>query len=382
MADDKETSLLDDVRAAQAELEGGNDGNATGTAGENGGADRSGHEVAQPAASSEAVGRVRSEDGRARDESGRFAKAEEGKPRETLTLKEKPGAEQQPDGGQKPSQPVTDASAQGGVNKSDQPGGDKPAPILAPTEWKGLAKTRWEKLPREVQAEIVERHQAAEQRVAAYAPIEQAIAPYREAWMRDAGSVEAAIGQLGQFYRLYLDKPYELIHHIARTRGIDLGAPQGQQPPQGGAPPQAPDIASLVSQVVQQHIAPIQQRFAQDENQQLNDTISAFASDPKHPFFQDVKVHMGQLLQAGAAKDLNEAYDQATWANPMIRAHLLAAQSEEAKKQQAAEVEKARKAQSASLRGSPLPGGGNAAANGSASVLDDVRAAAAEIAGA
>ena len=200
--------------------------------------------------------------------------------------------------------------------------------------------------------------------------------------MREAGSVEAAIGQLGQFYRLYVDNPVGLIQHIARTRGIDLTAPVSQPQPQATGTPQAPDIGKLIEQAVQQHVAPIQQRFAQTENQALEQTISAFAADPKHPFFQDVKTHMGQLLAAGAAKDLAEAYEQATWANPAIRAHLMAAQSEEATKAKAAEVDRAKKAASASLRGSPLPGGGNAAANGSTSVLDDVRAAAAEIAGA
>ena len=311
---------------------------------------------------------------RARDEAGRFAKTD--KSRETLTLKEKPAVET--------GIPVSkDAAPQTVQENGTQPAGDKPAPIPAPVEWKGSAKVKWDRLPREVQAEIAERHQATEQARAAFAPVEQAIAPYKEAWMRDAGSVEAAIGQLGQFYKLYLDNPVGLIQHIARTRGIDLGAPPGQQQPQGGAPQPAPNIDSLVAAAVQQHLAPLQERFAQTENQQLQDTISAFAADPKHPFFQDVKVHMGQLLAAGTAKNLDEAYEQATWANSTIRAHLLTQQQEQSKAKQAAEVARARAAQAASPRGSPLPGGGNAAAaNGSASVLDDVRAAAAEIAGA
>lgn len=358
-------NLLDDVRAAAAQLERGDDVRADVS---------DTRDVARDDAPAEKSGdqdRERTAAERARDEQGRFAKAEEGKPRETLKLKETP-AEHRVE--VKPDAPAPITGSQ------PDPVSDRPAPIAAPVEWKGSAKVKWDRLPREVQAEIVERHTAAEQRAAQYAPLEQAITPYREAWVRDAGSVEAAIGQLGQFYRLYLDNPAGLIQHIAATRGINLGSPQGQPAPQGGAPQPAPDIASIVKQVVEQQIAPIQQRFAQDENQQLNDTISAFAADPKHPFFQDVKVHMGQLLSAGTAKNLGEAYEQATWANPAIRAHLLAAQSEEAGKARAAEVEKAKKANAASLRGSPLPGGGNAAAaNGSASVLDDTRAAAAEV---
>lgn len=372
-------NLLDDVRAAAAQIEqGGGDANNA-----DGRADNLGSQPGALSPDARSEDQVREQPSRDRDEAGRFKAKEEGKPRETLTLKEKVPADTT---GTKENagQPATDAAARPANDITAT--ADKPAPILAPTEWRGAAKVKWDRLPREVQAEIVERHTAAERRAAQYAPLEQAIAPYRDAWMRDAGSVEQAIGQLGQFYHLYLTNPVGLIQHIARSRGIDLGAPQGQQPTQGGTPitQLPPEVASLVNRTaeLQQRIASFEQRAAQSENQQLNDVISAFGADPKHPFFQDVKVHMGQLLANGAAKDLNEAYDQATWANPTIRAHLLAAQGEEAKKQQAAEVAKANAARAASLRGSPLPGGGNAAANGSASVLDDVRAAAAEIAGA
>lgn len=359
-------NLLDDVKAAAAEIAGGGSDADTGVPG-----GRESPAQSEGTSAPDQDGQ-RSAAARARDEGGRFAKAED-KPRETLTLKEPKT------GGDVP--PVSEPQGETKTGLEQNPVSDKPAPIAAPVEWKGAAKTKWDRLPREVQAEIAERHQATEQARAAFAPVEQAIAPYREAWMRDAGSVEAAIGQLGQFYRLYLDNPVGLIQHIAATRGINLGAPQGQQPPQGGAPQPAPDIASLIERAVQQHVAPIQERHAQAENQQLQDVISAFAADPKHPYFQDVKVHMGQLMAAGAAKNLDEAYDQAIWASSTIRPQLLSAQAEEANKARAAEVEKARKASSANLRGSPLPNGGSGPGSGNGSVHDDVRAAAAELAG-
>ena len=92
---------------------------------------------------------------------------------------------------------------------------------------------------------------------------------------------------------------------------------------------------------------------------------------------------MGHLLKAGAAKDMQEAYDQATWANPVIRQQLLEQQSEATKATQAAAVAKARQASAVSVRGSPLPGvNGTGGAGAGASVLDDVRAAAQELAGA
>jgi hypothetical protein len=345
-----ETSLMDDVRAAMTEV-------SEAPAGE--------RPVETP---QEAPQAERPETpGRARDEHGRFAKAEtpaeagEPKERPTLTLKEKPAEGEQP---QTPAAPET----------------GKPEPIAAPVEWRGAAKVKWDRLPREVQAEIVERHTAMEQQRQAFAPIEQAIAPHKELWTRDAGSVEAAIGQLAQFYKLYLDNPQGLIQHIARTRGIDLGAPQGQQPQ--GAPPQAPDITSLIAQHVQQAIAPIQQRFQQTETQQTEQTLAAFAADPRYPYFQDVRTDMGRLLQAGVAKDLPDAYEKAVRLNPAIQSALEAQRTEDAKRKQAAEVEKAQKAAAASLRGSPLPGVTSGATSQGATVHDDVRAALAELSGA
>jgi hypothetical protein len=112
----------------------------------------------------------------------------------------------------------------------------------------------------------------------------------------------------------------------------------------------------LVAQLVEQRLQPFQAQAEQQQNQQLESTISQFAADPKRPFFNDVRFHMGQLIQAGAAKSLEEAYEQATWANPAIRAHLLETQREATEKANAAQVQKAKLATRASVNGSPLEG--------------------------
>ncbi len=357
---EKELSLLDEVRAAAEGIDEAPEVVETGKPPEG--------ETAQEKAD------------RARDEQGRF-RAED-KPRETLKLKdpkEKQPAALAPSGpettGTKPAEEVAAPDGQAAPKAGDEP-------IAPPAEWKGAGKVQWNKLPKAIQSELRETCEGLAQAREQMAPLEQAIAPHRDTLVRDAGSVESGINQLMQFYNLFLTNPQGLIHHIARTRGIDLGAPQGQPPAQGGTP-QTPDINSTIAQAVQQAIAPIQERFQQTETQQISQTIEAFRADPAHPYFNDVSVHMGHLIKAGAAKDMQDAYDQAIWANPAIRTQLLAAQTEEAKTNQAAAADKARKAAAASLRGSPLPNGSsNGATSQGSSVLDDVRAAAAEIAGA
>lgn len=302
---------------------------------------------------------------RARDEKGRFAK-EEAKPRETLKLKEKQPTAPAPSGPE-----VTGTKPAEGVAAPDGQAAPKPAdePILPPAEWKGAGKVQWNKLPKAVQQEMRETYESVNAARAEFEPLSRAIAPHRDLLIRDAGSVEAGIQELMAHYHLFLTNPRGLIDHIARTRGIDLGAPQGQ-PPQG-TPTQAPDISNLIAQTVQRAIAPIQERFQQTETQQTEQTISAFQADPAHPYFNDVRVHMGQLLGAGAAKDLQDAYDQATWANPVIRQQLLQAQAEETAKTQAAEAAAARKAAAASLTGAPIAGAG--APEGRASKTESAR---------
>lgn len=313
--------------------------------------------------------------GRARDESGRFAKGDSEKPRETLVLKEKPT-----DATTAPAAPSTSASA-AAPPTAEQP---KPEPIAPPAEWKGAGKIKWDRLPREVQGELRAMHDALASERAEVAPLREMIEANRQTLVREAGSVQEGFRQLLAFHQLSLEKPLDLIHHIARARGIDLRAALGGQPgPQPGTQQQPADIQSQVAHLVQQALQPYQQQVQQRENQQLTQTIEAFRADPQHPYFEDVRAHMGHLLQTGVAKDLQDAYDQATWANPTIRQQLMAAQAEEAKKVQAAEAEKARRAASASLRGSPISGAVAAGAgNSTSTVHDDVRAAMAELSGA
>lgn len=88
----------------------------------------------------------------------------------------------------------------------------------------------------------------------------------------------------------------------------------------------------------------------------LSSTIQAFASDPKHQHFETVMPQMTALLNAGAAKDLDDAYNQAIWAHPELRETLLPEQvnalAAKQKQANAAKVQNAKKAGS-SIAGSP-----------------------------
>lgn len=107
------------------------------------------------------------------------------------------------------------------------------------------------------------------------------------------------------------------------------------------------------------------QQQQQASEQDLNQRIQSFATETdekghlKHPDFEKLKPAMGGLLQSGYAQTLEDAYEQARWADPEVREKLLAEQqrqaSQESEKQR---KEKAAKAKQASTPASTGTTGG------------------------
>jgi hypothetical protein len=292
-------------------------------------------------------------DQRARDEAGRFAK----QPKQpTLRLKEKPQevapqatTPQQVKPETASSAPVTPAAPE-----NDKEGKALPR-IPPPPGWDGVANLHWDRIPRPVRETIAKQYETIETARQELLPIKELIDTNREFLVNQAGSVQEAQRQMMQFARMSVDNPVALAEHILRSKGLDPRAVFSGQP-QAAAQNQPPNVQAIVAQLVQEQLQPILAERDQQQTQQLQTTIDQFAQRPDRPFFNDVRVHMGQLIQVGSAKTLDEAYEQATWANPTIRAHLMDAEREAAGKAQAEQVQKAKAAQRASVTGSPIEG--------------------------
>lgn len=108
---------------------------------------------------------------------------------------------------------------------------------------------------------------------------------------------------------------------------------------------------------VQRQIANMQQEmqsyktFIQNQQQmQANNEFNAFinakddAGNPKHPYFEDVRTDMQEILRQGGAKNFEEAYTKAIWANEAVRQKLI---EESVKKQLNSKVEAAKVAKDA-----------------------------------
>ena len=152
--------------------------------------------------------------------------------------------------------------------------------------------------------------------------------------------------------------------NLARQYGFNL---QSLVPSsQSGSPSAAQDIPEpLRNQFgqIQQTAQEAIQRVQSFEQQQISRELTAFASDPKHPHYEVVRVKMGQLMGAGIASGLEDAYQQAVAIDPAISAQIRAEDERKKAAEQAAEkAEKLKRASSAAVSPSARPPTGQAGA--------------------
>lgn len=270
----------------------------------------------------------------ARDEKGRFAKKED-------EAKEAP--------------PVEPAEA------TEPPAEVKPDPITLSPEFQRLGLRKEEaaafaSASEEVKAAFMRRseemHRGIEQfreKAQFGEQIERAIAPYSDTMRAIGIAPDAAVQTLfAADYALRTGSPEQkaaMLTKIARDYQVDLNLAQNfhQNPVDA-------QVHTLQSQL-QQMQSWIQQQSQAREGQErdsLNSDIQRFASDPKNEHFEEVRGDMAGLLQAGLAPTLEKAYEMAIYANPIVRAKVLAKQQADAEAQRRAEaVQKATAAKAA-----------------------------------
>lgn len=236
--------------------------------------------------------------------------------------------------------------------------GDIPAEPLykAPSTWKKDMQEKFNTLPPDVQAEInrresdihrgLEQYKSMAERGNSY---ERAITPFKDTIQKIGMTPEQAISGLMQTdHTLRHGSPAQkvaMLQTIIQTYGIN---PEwfDQQNTQHANP----EIGHLQNRLQQfESLQAQQQQVLQNQEvAKLNSDIAAFASKNEH--FEAVKYRMADLLQGGAAKTLQEAYDTAIWADPTTRATLLAKQQADARAKAAQKAAEAKKLSSANVR--------------------------------
>lgn len=296
------------------------------------------------------------ESGAVRDEHGRFA------PKDAKTAEVDPVDPAPTDhAAADPNAPAIDPAIQAETRSA----------AIPPATWSASAKAIYATLPEVARKEIIKREADYSRGIQQHAEkakiadtLMREIQPY-EAMIRGDGSTpdRAIASLLRSAYVLRTASPQqktELIMQIAQQYGADLSQFQGQRQPAEGQ-----QDLSQVQQMVQQLVAPHLQRIQSWEQQQtqaqqaqsmqmeqeIQSQIEAFQSatnedgTPKHLYFENVRPLMSAYFANGQAKDLEQAYDMACWANPEVRAALIADQQSKAEAQRLEEAK--RKAQGA-----------------------------------
>lgn len=264
------------------------------------------------------------------------------------------------------------AKAQEDAAKAAQEAPKQPeAPVWRPNWYKDEFGD-WRQMPEPFRQALQERERAfaveIQRRAEALKPwdtVNQALTEYQQELQAAGVTPHQYVQNLVQADRYLRTQPVEALQWIAKSYGVDLAqlaqqAIQGEQaltPEQRQYRAELEELRQLKAQqenwLRQQQE---QQRLAQEaqeraEMARIEAEIQAFAKD--RPHFETVRGLMAPLMDSGAASTLAEAYDMAVRAHPELGPRMLA-------EQQRAQAQKAKAAGVSSLRGAPTPGASSA----------------------
>lgn len=284
--------------------------------------------------------------------------------------------------------------------KADQAGAENPDRVAAPPQRVGAAtKAAWAELPETIRKEIWDREERMDRGMARYAglaeyaveaeksgqTLKEVMAAYTAAEER---LISNPVATLAEFCKMTNTHPLQ----VAQFLGLPVAGHNPAQPqsaPQGYQQPVSSD--PRVDQLIrwQQELA---QREQAREAQMVTTEVERFLGDTKRfPYAENVRVVMGKLLDAGMANSLEDAYQQAIYLDPTVRAlveeesfksRMGSVQQQQSARSARAVVQEAKRS-SGSLSGSPVAGGKSTSgnANGSKSVADSLRDAYESLAG-
>lgn len=202
------------------------------------------------------------------------------------------------------------------------------APDVAPATWTPAAKEKWANLDPAVKGEISRREREVDVALSKATDVRrfgdsvmQEFAPYAKILSDEGATPQAAIRALLETsYTLRFGSPehkHALFHSLAQQYGIDLGKQID------------PEKARLQWELDSRNVNDARQAAAQQDQLQreVQGELEAFMAAPGHEHYGAVRAVMAGLMQSGVAKDLQDAYDRACWADPQIRAALQLAEN-------------------------------------------------------
>jgi hypothetical protein len=223
-----------------------------------------------------------------------------------------------------------------------------------PKSWKKELAPKYETLDPDIQAEIYRREDDVFKGIEQYKSkaqmaqeFEAAIQPYAPTLQSLGVSPIAAVKALMQADHTLrhgtMAQKQAVLMDVIRTYGVEYDP---------NNPPAQADPTSAEINALKQKLAALQEAQEQSALTPYLNAVQQFRSDPAHEHYDLLENNILSLISTGAAKDLQEAYEQAIWAHPELRQQQLARQQAQAREAEAARVAAA-KAAAVQVRGAP-----------------------------
>jgi hypothetical protein len=196
----------------------------------------------------------------------------------------------------------------------------------APASWKGDAKEVWAALPEKARREVVRRERQIDRTLQETAQARQVA----EEFVSVANSYGGRLQEWGTSptaaFKTFMEADRSLssgpmssraaaIANIIKEYNIDIAALDNAL--SGSTPDPLHDVDARVQALVQQQLAPFQQRMQSEEQakqQQVVSVIEQMANNPDYPYFEDVREDMADLieinLRRGVVISLADAYNK------------------------------------------------------------------------
>lgn len=222
------------------------------------------------------------------------------------------------------------------------PGAALAPELKAPASWKADLREKWKALPPEVQSEVIRRERENDARMQEAAQLrkfaqdfQQVAEPYRAIIEAEgAHPLQAFHDYLKTATLLRSGPPMEkarLVAQLIHRFGVPVQALDQylEAAIRGGALP-APGLPSGAQQFAQQppvfrdpRVDQLLARMEAAQRSQVAQSAEQFAADPKHEFFEDVRLTMADVMDAAAKRgivmSLDDAYERACQIEPEVR---------------------------------------------------------------
>ena len=238
----------------------------------------------------------------------------------------------------------------------------KETPLEAPKNWSEDVRSKFKDLPRDAQEFMLKRdkemtadytrktQEVAEQRKS-FESLDKVIAPMRQQIAASGIGEAEYISRLLNADMALRNNPKMALKQLAQGYGIDLSSIE-ENVDWNDSDPQITQLQQQ-NQAILAELNQFKKQNLQSARQQTENQISAFAESKdekgnlKYPHFEQVRVKMGNLIDAGEAKGLEDAYAKSIRLDDDLYKQSLDSQRKSAKAEEDARrkaaVEKAKK---------------------------------------